>query len=133
MTDATGSNVRNLIQQTFASQNPTDNHAVSPCPGAGPAAANAETRVVGGGGGQAGSKGPNPVVDWIEIVLVDAAGQPAAGTQWRVTMASGVVYSGALGKTGRVRLDGIDPGTATITFPDLDKRLWGPDGRGKSG
>ncbi len=67
---------------------------------------------------------PNSGLDWIEIVLVDQAGHPAADVAWRVTTSNGVVYEGTLDETGTARLDGIMPGDAVVTFPELDRRLW---------
>jgi type VI secretion system secreted protein VgrG len=61
---------------------------------------------------------------WIEIVLVDEAGQPMAGEAYRVTTPDGAEQSGSLDEKGFARVDNIDPGTCKVTFPNLDKDAW---------
>ncbi|MCK6556308.1 type VI secretion system tip protein VgrG [Candidatus Binatia bacterium] len=59
---------------------------------------------------------------WVEIELVDEAGQPVAGEEYRVELPDGSTRRGQLGGDGSVRIDGIDPGECTITFPGLKGR-----------
>ncbi len=61
---------------------------------------------------------------WIEIELVDESDEPVAGEKYRITVPDGRVASGTLDGNGFARVDGIDPGTCQITFPDLDKDAW---------
>lgn len=59
---------------------------------------------------------------WIEVKLVDREGKPVAGEKYRITLPDGSVDEGTLGGDGSVRIDGIDPGTCKIAFPDVDGR-----------
>ncbi len=63
---------------------------------------------------------------WIELQLVDDAGQPVAGEAYEVEMADGTVATGTTGADGVARVSGIDPGTCKIRFPNLDKDAWEP-------
>jgi len=62
---------------------------------------------------------------WIEIVLVDEEKNPVPGQSYSITLPDGAtVAQGTLDEKGFARIDGIDPGTCQITFPDLDKDAW---------
>jgi len=62
---------------------------------------------------------------WIEIQLVDEEGQPVAGEPYIVTLPDGsTVADGTLDEKGFARVEGIDPGTCKVTFPNLDKDAW---------
>lgn len=61
---------------------------------------------------------------WIEIEMVDEAGNPAAGERFELILPNGEVYPGMLNTQGLARVDGIDPGSCQITFPNLDKETW---------
>jgi len=63
---------------------------------------------------------------WIEIAMVDQEGNPVTGEAYRVTVPGGAVITGTLNDKGRARIDGIDPGTAKVTFPNIDKDAWSP-------
>jgi hypothetical protein len=64
---------------------------------------------------------------WIEIELVDEEKQPVPGEKYRITLADGeTVAEGSLDEKGFARVDGIEPGTCKICFPDLDREAWGP-------
>ena len=64
---------------------------------------------------------------WIEIELVDEANQPVPGEQYKITLPDGeAVAGGTLDERGFARVDGIDPGTCKITFPDLNRDAWKP-------
>lgn len=66
---------------------------------------------------------PNPKT-FIEIELVDEDGNAVAGEFYEITLPDGSVADGQLDDNGRARVDGIDPGSCQITFPDLDKDAW---------
>jgi hypothetical protein len=62
---------------------------------------------------------------WIEIEMVDEDKKPVPGEAYRITMPDGeTVAEGTLDGKGFARVDGIDPGTCKITFPELDKDAW---------
>jgi hypothetical protein len=62
---------------------------------------------------------------WIEIELVDEEGNPVPGERYKITLPDGkTVSEGTLDANGRARVEGIDPGTCQISFPDLDKDAW---------
>ena len=63
---------------------------------------------------------------WIEIELVDEEDQPVPGEKYKITLPDGSVATGTLDEKGFARVDGIEPGTCQITFPDLDKEAWEP-------
>jgi type VI secretion system secreted protein VgrG len=61
---------------------------------------------------------------WIEIELVDEEDNPVPGEKYRITLPNGKVAQGTLDHEGFARVEGIDPGTCQITFPELDKEAW---------
>jgi type VI secretion system secreted protein VgrG len=62
---------------------------------------------------------------WIEIKLVDETNKPVPGERYRVTLPDGTTLAeGTLDENGFARVDGIDPGTCKVTFPDLDQTAW---------
>jgi hypothetical protein len=65
---------------------------------------------------------------WIEIELIDDAGKPVADELYFVELPDGSSLSGRTDSQGRARVDGVDPGTAKVSFPDLDKSLYTPGG-----
>ena len=64
---------------------------------------------------------------WIEIKLVDTEGNPVPGEKYKITLPDGsTVAEGTLDGKGFARVDGIDPGTCKVTFPNLDQSVWKP-------
>ena len=61
---------------------------------------------------------------WIELELVDDEGNPRAGERYFIELPDGSTKSGRLNSEGRARVEGVDPGTARISFPDLDRELY---------
>jgi len=61
---------------------------------------------------------------WIEIELVDEVGDPVPGESYEITLPDGSKAAGTLDGKGFARVDGIDPGTCKVTFPNLDKEAW---------
>jgi type VI secretion system secreted protein VgrG len=62
---------------------------------------------------------------WVEIELVDEEGNPCPGERYQIKLPDGSVDSGTLDEKGKARVI-CDPGTAEVTFPDLDKDTWEP-------
>ena len=63
---------------------------------------------------------------WIQIALVDDAGQPVANERYVIEMPDGSMITGYTGSDGKARVDDVDPGTAKVSFPDLDKAAYEP-------
>lgn len=91
-------------------------------------------RPKGGGGGGTGEtaeeaataapKRDAPKKTWIEVKLVNAAGEPVPGAAYRLTVTDGRVMEGRLGDDALLRVSGIDPGDCTLTFPELEAADW---------
>lgn len=65
-----------------------------------------------------------PETTYVAIEMVDEDGKPVSGVRYRVTLPGGVVREGRLSATGYARLDGVDPGSCKISFPELDGSSW---------
>ena len=63
---------------------------------------------------------------WIEIELLDDEGKPIANERYFVELPDGSQKSGRTDSQGRARAEGVDPGTAKVSFPDLDKKMYEP-------
>ncbi len=63
---------------------------------------------------------------WIEVELIDDEGNPRAGERYFVELPDGTTKSGTLDSEGRARIEGVDPGTGKVSFPDLDQDLYDP-------
>ena len=64
---------------------------------------------------------------WIEIELVDMEDEPVRGQAYEITLPDGeTVASGTLDENGFARINGIEPGTCKVSFPDLDQDAWEP-------
>lgn len=62
---------------------------------------------------------------WVGIELLDKkTGQPISGCFYRIELPDGRVVQGTLDANGTAGVTGIDPGTCTITFPNLDAKSW---------
>lgn len=61
---------------------------------------------------------------WIEIELVDEEDEPVPSEKYEIKLPDGSVAKGTLDGDGFARVDGIEPGTCEITFPNLDKEAW---------
>jgi len=63
---------------------------------------------------------------WIEIELLDDAGVPVADELYLVELPDGSKLTGRTDSAGKARVEGVDPGTAKVSFPDLDKAAYTP-------
>ena len=61
---------------------------------------------------------------WIEIALVDQAGDPVKHARYRVEGPDGTPYEGWTDGDGIARVDGLKEGTCKISLPDLDAASW---------
>jgi hypothetical protein len=64
--------------------------------------------------------------DWIGISLVTPDGKPIPGEPFVVQLADGKTVVGKLDNLGKVRLEGVDPGSCKVTFPERDAAEWKP-------
>jgi len=71
-------------------------------------------------------KGDGTESSWIEISLVDEAGDAVPGEAYRIELANGQFARGTLDENGYSRHEGIPPGDCRITFPRLDGAAWEP-------
>jgi hypothetical protein len=62
---------------------------------------------------------------WIELSLRDQDGEPVGYQRYRLELPDGSVREGRLDPMGFARVDGIDPGTCKISFPDIHDDEWG--------
>jgi type VI secretion system secreted protein VgrG len=62
--------------------------------------------------------------NWVEVHLVDESGADVPNEAVRVTLPDGTVAEGTTNEKGKYRVDGIDPGNCTVTFPNLDQDAW---------
>lgn len=63
---------------------------------------------------------------YISITLKDNMGNPIPNERYRIKLPDGSIQEGRLDANGRAHVDGIDPGTAQVSFPDLDADDWRP-------
>ena len=61
---------------------------------------------------------------WIEIELVDEAGQPWPNEPYEVSEPDGTVKRGSLDANGQAHVAVSAPGECQISFPKLDRRAW---------
>jgi type VI secretion system secreted protein VgrG len=67
-----------------------------------------------------------PKTGWIEIAMVDESGAVVTGEAYSITLPDGTVATGTLDAKGVARVEGFDPGSCQITFPNLDQEAWEP-------
>ncbi|HEU0123754.1 MAG TPA: type VI secretion system tip protein TssI/VgrG [Bryobacteraceae bacterium] len=72
---------------------------------------------------QSGQKDPANENHFIEIQVNDEDNLPVPGEYFEVLTPEGTVASGTTDEKGFSRIDGIQPGTATIRFPNRDKTV----------
>lgn len=62
--------------------------------------------------------------DWIGIALTERDGSPVAGEPFRVELADGRYITGKLDTLGKIRIEGVEPGSCTVSFPERDGKEW---------
>ncbi|HYC92823.1 MAG TPA: carboxypeptidase-like regulatory domain-containing protein [Thermoanaerobaculia bacterium] len=65
---------------------------------------------------------------FIEVELKDEEGKPVPNASYFVELPDGSTKSGRTDANGYARIDGVDPGTAKISFPDFDQDSTTPGG-----
>lgn len=78
----------------------------------------------GGGGSEANEDSEEKKKSWIEIELVGEDKKPIPGERYRITLPDGSVAEGTLDEKGFARVEGFEPGSCMVTFPDLDQDAW---------
>jgi len=63
-------------------------------------------------------------LSWIEIELVDKEDEPVPSEKYLIHLPDGTKKESMLDSEGRARVDGIDPGTCNVSFPDRDAKDW---------
>ena len=76
--------------------------------------------------GSSGSAQTDPPKQWVEIQMLDEEGKPVAGEPYQIKLPDGTVDSGTTDGSGVARVEGIDPGSCQITFPNRDQEAWQP-------
>jgi hypothetical protein len=62
---------------------------------------------------------------WIEIELLDEAGEGVAGETYLITLPDGTLKEkGALNSKGWARVEGLPEGLLKVSFPNIDASLW---------
>jgi len=61
---------------------------------------------------------------WVEIELIDDDGLPVAFEPYVIDLPDGSEIEGTLDGRGQARIEGIDPGTCQVTFPNRDAKDW---------
>ncbi len=64
--------------------------------------------------------------DWIEIKLVDEAGNPVAGQRYSIVTPDGREHRGYTDSLGLARITRIPSGECQVSFPELDMKAWEP-------
>jgi len=59
---------------------------------------------------------------YIGIELVDTKKRPVPAALFELQLPDGSKITGSLDAAGKVRIEGIDPGTCQVTFPSIDRR-----------
>jgi hypothetical protein len=67
---------------------------------------------------------PKEVKTWIEIELIDDLKRPVPNEPYRITLPDGTTREGNLDNKGFAHLDGLDPGTCIVTFPNIHGKEW---------
>ena len=61
------------------------------------------------------------LLGWIEVQLLDEAGDPVPDERWQIVCADGSMHQGSTDARGRVRLEGIAPGICRLTWSGRDR------------
>ncbi|MEP0847453.1 MAG: type VI secretion system tip protein VgrG [Phycisphaerae bacterium] len=72
----------------------------------------------------AGGDGSETETSWIEIELVDEAGQPWPNEPYEIIEPDASVKRGSLDANGQAHVAVRNPGECQIGFPELDRRAW---------
>jgi len=65
---------------------------------------------------------PENKTAWLEIELLDDSKRPIPEEPYTVTLPGGSVVSGTLDRQGRAKLNGIEPGTCLVRFPNIARQ-----------
>jgi len=63
-------------------------------------------------------------LSWIEIELIDENDDPIPGERYEIELPDGSKATGSLDNNGFARVEGFEPGSCKVTFPNLDQEAW---------
>ena len=64
---------------------------------------------------------PGGLSHWIEVALLNQAGDPVPNEPYLIVTPDGKKHKGRLDGNGFVRLDNIQPGVCQVSFPEIDQ------------
>lgn len=62
-----------------------------------------------------------PVKAWVEVQLLNDAGEPISGEEYCIKDPDGAEHKGKTNAKGIARVTGVSPGNCEVTFPNVDK------------
>jgi hypothetical protein len=61
---------------------------------------------------------------FVEIELAYEDGKPASAVKYEVELPDGSIKRGFLDSKGKARVEGVDPGSCKVRFPDIHDQDW---------
>ena len=61
---------------------------------------------------------------WVEVLLRDQDNKPLVGEEIAIELQDGSIVNCVTNPRGKIRIEGIDPGSCKVRFPNLDESSW---------